>query len=91
MLLLRRKATHINVNLNLNTNETKLIGEWIVDGKSVPANDSCIRIEWLVNNVLENIELVRKATLLKIKKHDFLCVLKLIPFITNENCLPLEK
>ena len=37
----------------LNANETKLVGEWIADSNLVSADETCQRIDWLINHALE--------------------------------------
>ena len=37
----------------LQLEETKLVGEWLFDGEVVVANQTCKRIEWLIDEVLE--------------------------------------
>ena len=36
----------------LNPNETSIEGKWNFDGSSMNSDDSCKRIEWLINNKL---------------------------------------
>lgn len=40
---------------NLESTETSLIGNWVSDGKKMEADETCKRIEWLIENVLKQI------------------------------------
>lgn len=44
---------------DLLSHEALLQGEWLFHGRQVSVNESCLRIEWLINNRLKKIAVSR--------------------------------